>query len=344
MDYEGVLVPASVKEDWLQQIVAAGGQTGSGVLELTEFSASWNNFGVQLSTIVSGHTDLNDGAAELLLYGNAGRTGEPVDLDLAGSGMTGFAVSTLGISVGLPIARRWAPGVEQGLAVGATLTQSWGHGLVFAEDAGTLTQSNPLEVDMDFPVIHPDEDWQGWNQGSGLGLDVGVAWGRGPWGAAAVIQNLFSSFEWDLAKLSYRAGQAVFNEDTNQSDFDKLPATEAPSALRNKVKDLTFKPVLVLGGAYDASEDMTVTAEFRQRAGEGLETGPKTHLGVGMEYRPTPMVPIRAGFAAITGGFQLGGGLGLVVGPVHLGLSALYQKGDVGDGVAGSFGVSVGGG
>ncbi len=109
------------------------------------------------------------------------------------------------------------------------------------------------------------------------------------------------------------------------------------------MKDLTFNPVLVLGGAYDALENLTVTAEFRQRTGDGLDIGPKMHLGVGMEYRPAPWVPLRAGIAAITDGFQLGGGLGLILGPVHIGFAGMYQTGDVGDGMAGTFGLSFGG-
>ena len=49
------------------------------------------------------------------------------------------------------------------------------------------------------------------------------------------------------------------------------------------------------------------------------------------------------GAAVITDGFQFGGGLGLILGPVHLGFGALYRTGDVGDGIAGSFGLSFGG-
>ena len=343
-DYEGVLVPTSVKEDWLQQIASADGQSGEGSLEVTEFSLSWNNFGVQLSTIASGQATLNDAAAELLFFGNAGRTGSPGNFDLQGSGMSGYAISTLGVSAGFPIARRWAPGVEQGLSVGVTLKQSWGHALAFAEDSGTLAQSDPLEIGVEFPVIYPGRDGSTFNRGSGLGLDLGVAWEKGPWAAAAVIQNVFSTFEWDLTELAYIPGEAVFDEDTNDSDFDDQPATNAPSSIQDRVKDLTFKPVLGIGGAYDASEKLTVMAELRQRVGDGLDTGPKSHLGVGLEYRPSPSIPLRAGVAAITDGLQAGAGLGLILGPVHIGFGALYQTGDVGDGIAGTFGISFGGG
>jgi hypothetical protein len=143
--------------------------------------------------------------------------------------------------------------------------------------------------------------------------------------------------------LVYRPGTAVFDDDTNDSDFDELPLSEAPSAVRTKVEDLVFKPAVTVAGAYQARDDLTVTAELRQRVGDGLETIPKSHLGVGLQYLPTPAVPLRAGVAVITDGFQVGGGLGLILGPVHLGLGALYQSGDVGDGLAATFGLSFGG-
>lgn len=340
VDYEGVVVPAGVKEDWLQQIAASGGQSGSAALDVTAFSFSWNHFGLQLSTIAATHLNLNDAAAELLLFGNAGRTGEAADLDLQGSNLQGYAVTTLGVSAGIPLAGRRAPG----FSIGATLKKSWGHALAFAEDAGTFVRSDPLSVDMSFPMVHPSDDASDFSRGSGLGLDVGAAWQRGPWAASAVIQNIVNTFEWDLAELVYRPGRAFFDEDTNDSDFDERPATEAPSALRDQVEELTFNPVLGLGGAYDAREDLTLTAEARRRVGDGLDIGPGSHLGVGMEYRPSPTVPLRGGIALITDGFQLGGGLGLILGQVHLGVAVLYQGGDVGKGVAGTFGLSFGGG
>jgi hypothetical protein len=344
-DYEGETIPRSVKENWVQSITAEGGQTGSGRAEISPFSLSFDHFGLQLSTIAFGRTDLSPDAAELLLFGNAGRTGDPADLDLRGSGVTGYAVTTLGISYGIPLSQRWVPGVEQGLAVGFTLKQSWGHALAFAEDTGTLfINGDPVAINMELPVIHPSSDGGNWSRGGGIGLDLGAAWERGPWAAGAAILNLFHTFEWDLGELTYRAGRAVFDGNENNSTFDAEPAGEAPPSVREKIEDLTFEPTLSLGGAYDAMEELTVTAEVRHRLGDGLDTGPKSHFGLGMQYLPSPIVPLRAGFAVITDGFQIGGGTGLILGPVHLGIGALYQTGDVGDGFSGTFGLSFGGG
>ena len=323
VDYEGVVVPAGVKEDWLQQTILE--KVGDKAIRFHREPT---------------HLNLNDAAAELLLFGNAGRTGEAADLDLQGSKLQGYAVTTLGVSAGIPLPGRRAPGVS----IGATLKKSWGHALAFAEDAGTFVRSDPLSVEMSFPMVHPSDDGSDFSRGSGFGLDLGAAWKQGPWAASAVIQNIVNTFEWDLAELVYRPGRALFDEDTNDSDFDERPGTDAPSALQDQVEELTFNPVLGLGGAYDAREDLTLTAEARRRVGDGLDIGPSSHLGVGMEYRPTPSVPLRGGLALITDGFQLGGGAGLVLGQVHLGVAVLYQGGDVGKGVAGTFGLSFGGG
>ena len=92
------------------------------------------------------------------------------------------------------------------------MKQSWGHVLAFAEDQGTLAQSDPLGFELDFPVIHPGEGGSNWSRGSGIGLDLGVAWQRGPWAAAGVVKNVFNTFEWDLDELVYRPGEAVFDE------------------------------------------------------------------------------------------------------------------------------------
>ena len=343
VDYEGQIVPASVKNDWLQSIVAAGGQTGAGVVEVTPFSLTWGRVGFQLSTVARGQTDLNPSAAELLFFGNAGRTGEAGDFQLSGSGLTGYALTTFSLSFGMPISRRWVPGVEQGLSVGATVKQTWGHALVHAQDAGTALTSDPLELEMRFPMIYSDDDAGFWDAGSGLGLDLGAAWRQGPWEAAVAVHNIVNSFGWDRGAMVWRPGVVDLASDTTFSSLDEQPGRTAPPVLKDFVDDLTIGPSATLAGAFHGSETMTVTVEFRQRTGDGIVLGPKSHAGMGVEFRPSPFIPIRAGAAYITGGFQAGGGFELILGPVHIGAAGLYRSGDVEDGFTGSFGLSFGG-
>jgi hypothetical protein len=343
-DFEGRLIPQSVKEDWLRQIASAGRETGGGELDLTLVSFNVRNVGFQFSTIGSANAALNGAAAELLLFGNAGLTGSPRDLDLQGSRMDGFIVSTFGVAVGIPLELQLGSLPDQSFALGATLKYSVGNALALGVDAGSLVQSDPILVDLEFPVLHSDTEDMEINQGSGVGLDLGVAWEGGPWSAGLAIQNLFHTFEWDLDAMVYRPGEALFNEDVHDSDFDERPASGAPSALKDEVAELKFKPVVGVGASFDALEDLTVTGEVRRRLGEGMATGPQTHVGVGVEYRPAPVIPLRAGVAAITGGFQVGGGLELALGPVHLGFAGAIRRGDGGDGALGMFSLSFGGG
>ncbi len=316
-NYGGRLIPASVKEDWLRRIASSGGQTGGGVAEVTGLAVNYQFGGLQFSTIASGRTMVSDAAAELLLFGNAGRTGSPGDFDLQGSRVSGFVVSTLGVSAAVPLGVRLVPGLaRQRLALGATLKRSWGNALVYGEDAGSLALSDPLRVDVKFPIIHTGGDSGGvFDKGTGLGLDVGAAWVGGRWKAAALVQNVFNTYAWDLETMVYRPGTAAFDQNTHESDFDERPASQAPRELRDRVEALTFEPVLGLGLAFAPSERLSLTADLRRRTGEGLEVGPKSHLGAGAEYRPSPRVPLRAGFAVITAASRWRGGRGWSSGP-----------------------------
>ena len=341
LDYEGEVIPASVKEDWLQQITDAGGQTGTGTVEFTPIALSIDRLGIQFSTLASASTNLNPDVAELLFFGNSGRTGTPGDFDLSGAQLTGYAVSTIAISLGFPLSRRWVPGVEQGFAIGGTVKHSWGHALVHAENREGILGADPVVGRIEFPMIYSSRDSDYWSGGSGLGLDVGVSWKRDSWALAGVVQNLVNGFGWELREMSYRRGRIYVDRDSRQAIYEEWSGEFASEMMKDRVKDLTFNPTLSAGAAYSGFEDVTITAEIRQRTGDGLETGPKSHFGMGLQYFATPTVPIYAGAAVITDGFQAGGGFGLTLGRVQVGASALFRQGDVANSLLGMVGISV---
>ncbi len=342
-DHQGDLIPAPVKEDWLQRIAAAGGQTGGARVEATALAFNAGRFGLQISTLGSVRSALNEDAAELLLFGNAGRTGVPRDFAMGGSELEGFAVTTVGASFGLPWRLASRGGREQSLALGATVKYSVGNALALARDAGSTLGSDPLEIEVTLPVLHSDPDEGAAGQGSGLGLDLGAAWGWGPWSAGAVVKNLFHTFEWKLESMIYRPGEAFFNEEDSDSDFEERPASQAPAALRDRVAELSFQPEIVVGGAYRARPTLTLTAEAGGRLGDGLDTGPRSRLGVGLQYRPSPFLPLWGGVEAITDGYRLAGGLGLFLGPVQLSFAGSVQGGSAGSGTLAAISLSFGG-
>ncbi len=325
-DYEGKRVPESTRLDWLRAIRGAGRLTGDSGAEASEMALTAHRFGFQVSTVGHARAVLNPDAAEVILFGNAGRTGAPGAYDLAGSRVDGFLATTFAASYAqeLPVAL----GPEGSVfAAGATAKITVGHALVVGRDAGGRIGDDPVDVNVAFPVIAPGTDFNAGNSGTGFGLDVGAALESGRWTAGAAVQNLVQTFKWKLRDHTYRPGDAFFNGDSSSTDFDERPLAEAPAFLRNAVDGLGFRPKVILDGAYRVRPDLDVTGEFRHRFGDGLRLEEKTHLGAGAEYRPAKRLPLRAGLAVVDGGMQLAGGAGIAFGGFRVEGAVLAQTG-----------------
>ncbi|MEX2049053.1 MAG: DUF5723 family protein [Gemmatimonadota bacterium] len=320
-DYEGQLIPTNIKTEWLDRIATSGSQSGTFGVGVTGLALNAGSIGFQIGVLAGGNMNLPPDAAELLLFGNAGRTGQPRDFTLDGSSLDAFALTTAGLSYGMAV----APGVY----VGATGTYTVGNALVVGRDAGSLLSANPLEVDIQFPILGPNSDDAGIEHGSGVGLDVGAIWEAGPGlTLGATVQNVFHTFEWTFDEMSYIPGEAFFDRDTASSDFDEQPASAAPVALLDLAAEHTIKPILAVGAEFRPGPLVKVQADLRKRVSGGLEIGPEFHAGVGVELGLLGFLPLRAHAAAVTGGLQVGGGASLILGPVNLSGAGAYRSGD----------------
>jgi len=338
-DFQDMVIPAATKEAWLSEIVANGGQTGSAGLDVSAIAATFGSIGFQLSTVVAMDLNLPAGIAEALLFGNGGRTGTASDLSLAGASVNGAAVTTGGLSIAIPISN---PGAD--VAIGATVKYSVGHGVAVGRTTTGTVTANPITVDVDFPVVHTNED-EAANSGSGVGLDVGFMLKQGALSVGASVQNVLNTFEWDTSKLDYRPVEADFSTGSSSSRVDDLlPYSGAPAVLQAAVEAQTFKPTLRVGAALDVSDDFTVSGDLHSRfSDEALALEPKFHLGAGAEFRGLKVIHLRGGAAVITDGIQYSGGASLVLGPVNLSAAGAYQTGDLGENVLGQFTLSFGG-
>jgi len=315
-DWEGALVPTAVKEDWLTRVATSGGQGGRVGLGATPLALNIGPVGLQLSTRVGGETSLAPDAAELLLFGNAGRDGMAGDFALANSFVEAYALTTAAVSFGFQ--------ASDVLYLGATGKYVVGNGLLVGRDGGSVAHSNPISVELDFPVLIPygESDDFRFDHGNGVGVDIGALWESPSMVVGATIQNVFNTFKWNLVEYSYIAGEAFFDRDNSESDFDEQSLASAPAATRDAFQaladDLTLKPVVAVGVAMSPTRILRLQADVRKRLGDGLELEPDFHLGIGTELRLLSFLPLRAHAALITDGLQIGGGSSLILGPLNL--------------------------
>lgn len=336
-DVEGQLVSSTVKEDWLGRVSAEGQQAGSvgaeGGLALT-----FGRIGFQVSTLAGGNMSLAPDIVEVMLYGNAGRNGTPANLSLANSSLEGFAVTTAGLSFGLPITAS-----EGAMAIGATVKYSVGHAVAVGRDAGGSIQADPIRVNVNFPTVTVDDEDYSPNIGNGIGVDVGFQMQKERIQFGVAVQNLFNTFAWDDTKLVYYPMTAVLEQGNNETDTDKQAYASAPAGLRDRLDEMKFSPALAVGVAYDLQPDFTLSADVRNRFGEGISVAPKLHAGVGAEYRGLGALHLRGGGAVVTDGIQFGGGASLLLGPVNLSFGGAMLKGDLEDTSIAQFSISFGG-
>jgi hypothetical protein len=326
---EGSNVSATIRSEWLDQITAEGSEQGSGGTDITFLAASVGRVGVQLSTSARAVANMGPGAAELLLFGNAGRTGSATDVTFAGSSFDVAITSTVAMAYAQPLIRT----TERSLALGATMKYTFGHLMFTGEDNGGAVRSSPLEVELQFPMVVSDTVlvFDKLDNGSGVGLDLGLAYQGGPWSAGLTAKNVFNTFRWDEASLFYRPGEATFNMNESESNFSPEPFSAAPQSLQDRVERMVGKSEIAGGVAYQANRRVLLSADFHQRFEEATLNETKTHIGAGAELRPLRWLPVRLGGALLNDGGRQGTiGLGLEFGAANFTASAAQRDTDLG--------------
>lgn len=333
--WQGLPVPDRVREGWLRRIVQEGAQRGVSAMSVTPVAVSREGFALQLSTVGAARVGLNPDAAELLLYGNAGRTGEARPFDLGGSKVDGWVVSTLALAHGRTVG---AVGTGR-LALGVTAKLVLGHAVVVGRDLGTSLDGDPLEGEVHFPILsngrHDDL-----HHGTGVALDLGAAWEGGRLSLGLAVRNLLDTFEWDLSDLVYRPGTVLFDQEDAESDFDERPARSAPGHLRAAALALGFGSAVEAGLAWTVGPDLRLAASGERRWGDDPIPAWRTRAGVGAEWLLHERAPLRAHVGVAGGSMEMGGGASVRLGPVWIGVAGSLRPGGADEGSSGSVGVS----
>lgn len=324
-DFGGKVIPAATKESWLTQI-GSGRERGSFDGGVSIIALSIGRIGFQLGASGGMDANLNQDAAEAILFGNAGRTGSPKNLAFAGSSAGGSAFVTGAASVAIPLP--FAPTGRPGEQVSLGLTGKYVRGLAVgrAQDNGSLV--TPGNIAVAFPAIFTDSSHIG-DSGSGVGVDVGLAWTDGATTIGATARNVMNSFAWSTSSLKSTPGTVTFDGKDSKTSFDQAPYASAPAAMRAALEAEKFKPEIAVGFAH-RMDKLTLTADGSTRVGDGIDIGPKMHVGVGAELRVIPFLPLRAGVAAVSEGFQVAGGAGLKLGHVELGFGVSMRSTNTG--------------
>ena len=334
----------AVKQEWLARIVENGGQQGAASGDITYLGMSIGSFGFQLSTMSHVVANLSPDAAELVLFGNAERvTGE--EFELGNSSVQGMVTSTAAVSFAqtLPV-RFLVPVLEQHLSVGVTVKYTVGNALVMGRNLGSVVSGTDGGIDVAFPIIQSADaaSASAIDRGRGLGIDVGAAWRGGPLSISASVRNLYNSFAWDTTDFVYRPGRVQFDGTTGEAQFDMEAYANAPAELKDAVRSFTYARQIIVGAAWRANGRFLISGDVRHHVGDGLAVGPRSHLGVATEVRPFSFLPLRAGYAQITGGYQLGAGAGIDLGPVSIAASVGRRRSGFGMDDMAAFGVTFG--
>jgi hypothetical protein len=314
--FNGKTIDAATREEWLQRI-GTGTERGRADAGVTLLALSMGRLAIQLGATGAGAASLNQDAAEAILFGNAGRTGTPWPLRFNGSNASGdvFATGAASVAEALP----WHLGGDT-LAFGITGKYVVGSGAARAQDNGSLV--TPNNVSIVFPMIYTSDALAG----TGLGVDFGLAWRRGATTLGLTVQNAFNGFSWDTTKFKAKLGTATFDGTTYKTNFNDTTYESAPAEMRQAIADERFTPRIGFGVAFRAMPSLLITADVRQQTGTGIEIGPRSHAGIGAEFTGLELLPLRAGVAKISDGWQGAAGVGFRFWHLDIGVAGSVRE------------------
>lgn len=328
----GIVVPAEERRAWVEDARAAGGQHTRLDGGVTPIAFTIGPFGVQGGVSTYMNMTLSPDAWEAMLFGNAGNSAnqQPKTLDLSGTRIRAGVIGSGATSLAIPIPINLTQGAlpDERAAIGVTAKYVAAYGLLLGDNVGSVLGED--DVVIQFPLItNRDTVLSADPIGTGFGADLSVAWRGGPWRVGLLAENVFNSFKYDTERLALIDGEGYFAADSNNFDFDtRLPFASAPAALREAVTNQKFAPAFTLGGAFQVMRSLTLTGDFRTSLGgdDAIHIGPKSRLGFGAEWRMLSFLPIRAGVASVTDGWQAGAGVGLRLLGYEIGASTSIRR------------------
>jgi hypothetical protein len=185
-----------------------------------------------------------------------------------------------------------------------------------------------IAADMDIDQNNIDET-SGFFTGGGWGIDLGanlnftdkldISWS---------FSNLFASINWNTNTLMFVQSVSDSLETSDLLNGEQgVNYSEEDTVTKNGDFSTPLPSVMRLGAAFHLLENITLTAEYRQGLDKYFGNSITPRFGAGIEYRPTPIVPLRAGMTfGGKYGYLLGLGFGLHSNIFHFDFSTAFSR------------------
>ena len=324
-EYSGRTVPHPVRLDWLGSVADAGGQVGGGRADLTVFAVRRGRFGLRWAAQARAEADLNADAAEVLLFGNSGRTGSPGTFAFDGSRLDAWSMSSVSLDAGATLADLRGSSEGRNLAVGATLSWTFGHALLSASDAGSRIDADPVVLQGVLPVVRSSGEPV---TGGGPSLSLSAEWRRDRWTAVVQVKNLLSGFSWSPSDLEYRPGLVILGPDRSDTSNPIFPLGEAPASVRERIERFHLGRGMTVAGTRVVSAEARAALQAACTWSGPFTPGARCSGAVGIERGWHRRYRASAGAQLASGRVGLGLGGSLRVARVLVDVALLRGLGD----------------
>ena len=318
--YGGDTIPNSVKQQWLNDIGPNGSLELRAGGHVTEAGLSIGPVAITAGTTIGIRGDLPHDAVATILYGNAGPSGQGDTLSFTNGALQAFAVSHVGVSLGIPIPIHITHAANERFSIGVTGKYVMGHGLLDARDGqGQLT---PDSATVRFVTVALYDQNNAIN-GTGTGFDVGAAWTSGKLSAGLTVYDISNSFRFkDQGKVG--SINAFISADSSGGKSQQASIDSATDSLKAVANDLAsnerFLPSMRVALGYKLNSRVDISADYLHESTDphALVTQKGTTIGVGAEVRYIPLIPLRAGIRFGDGATSYSVGTGLHLGFIHV--------------------------
>lgn len=279
--------------DEILDAIPDGGLRADGIARVNTLSFFLPNFSLSLVGVGAGKVNVPKTVFELPLRGNVDQPGRIYRFDdTEGSDWLGIGIFASG-------AYGFRPGENSPmdhLAVGLSL--KYYSGLRFDNIERVRGELRNFDNANNNPYIHIDgtAELLSSRGGSGLGVDVGVVGSFEQRLAVGItVLNIANTMSWgresERRQLSIRGDSLNLPERVSESLITDTDTSFSISSFATRL------PVVMdFALAYHPSNNTTVTAEYEQGLNDKMGGTRRPRVGVGMEFRGVPGIPLRTGF------------------------------------------------